>query len=374
LSTLSTLLQQLLDPKEPTEDTGDATTEQITAGRGLAPRDMTPEERHEHKLALQRRRARKYRKRQERADENAAKERAPVPQTQVKDALDITVHLSAKIDLVTQRRVRKAARLLGTVAEDCTFETFAAVNRSIAGAIYRDEREREELLAAAEWLSRQPGIPNVRHGEAPPHAGWLMSVIEFRSRSALHAWYDQHPSIESLAAGDSVLGSSHTDDYFDRFCADGQPQILGARWPRPGQIDLGLVQAVIAGAITARGLDPLVELILANYIEGDLIDLRSEERFDWAEHAGEVFQALDLQMHWHLLCRKVESREVRGRYAREAARHALSFILPAMHQAIDLLEQGEWVAPDPVRIHQTLLIDPRDEARAIAHKLEAALL
>lgn len=361
---LADLLRQILDPKEVSvAPLSDATEEQLIAGRGVLSRDMTSDERHAHKLALQRRRARKYRKGQERASEAKARDAKVVPQHAVKDALEVTAHLSDKIDLVAQRRVRKAARLLGTIAEDCTFETFATVNRSIAGAIYRDERDRDELLVAAEWLSHQPGIPSVRRDEAPLHAGWLMSVIEYRSRSALQEWYDRNPSIESLAAGDSVLGSGHTDDYYDRFCADGQPQVMGARWHRPGRVDMGMVQAAIAGAITARGLDPLVELILSN--------LRSDDSFAWSEHAGEVFRALDLPMHWHLLCRRIDSPEVRGRYAREAARQALAFVLPAMHKAIELIEEGEWTAPDPT--HMTLIVDPREEAREIVHKLEEAL-
>lgn len=361
MTNLSILIEQQLNPKRASEDHG-PTQEQLLAGRGLRRRDMTPEERHAHNLALQRKRARRYRKGQQRAAEAQAHDRKEVRKEAIRDALDATSILSEKIDLVAQRRARKAARLLGSIAEDATFDTYKTVNRSIAGAIYRNERPKDELIAAAEWLSQQPGIPTVGL-EAPPHSKWLMSVIEYRSRSALQDWYERHPSIESLAQGDSVIASTHQDDYYERFCADRQPLIMGARWARPGEIDPGVLQSVITGAITSRGLDPLVELVLAN--------LRSDGTFPWSEHAGAVFQALDLQLHWHLLCRKVDSPEVRGRYARNAAREALSFILPAMQQAIALMEEFEWTAPDPERIH--FLIDPQEQARQLVSVLEEAL-
>lgn len=362
MSDLSALIERTLKPKEAQIAHDNATEQQLRAGRGLQRRDMTPEERHQHDLAKQRKRARQYRAQQGRASEAKARDRKEVQREALREALDVTSILSDKIDLVAQRRARKAARLLGSIAEDATFDTYKTVNRSIAGAIYRDERPKDELLTAAEWLSQQPGIPTVGF-EAPPHSKWLMSVIEYRSRSAIKEWYEREPSIESLAQGDSAIASTYYDDYYDRFCADGQPAVAGARWPRPGQIDMGIVQAIMAGAITARGLDPLVELILAN--------LRSDDSFPWSEHAAEVFQALDLQVHWHLLCRKADSPAVRGRYARQAARHALSFVMPAMHEATRLLEEGVWVAPDPSRM--TLVVDPRAEARSLLRKLEAAL-
>ena len=362
--TLSEIVTLVLAPEPDEHPLSDATQEQIERGRGLPPKDMTPEERHEYRLQQQRRRARSYRKRQAAKTEAEAKERTTtLGDGQLREALDVTSLLSRIIDDVATRRARKAGRLLGNMAEDSTFETFAAVNRSIAGAITRGEREKGDLLTAAEWLSQQPGIPDLRHEEPPEHAGWLMAVIEYRSKSAIQEWYAKEPSIESLAHGDSAIDSTWEDDYYDRFVADAKPAPLGARWPQPGEADLGIVQAVIAGAITARGLDPLVELILAN--------TRSDGLFSWSEHAEGVFRALGLCGHWEVLCRKVESRELRGRYAKGAARRALAFILPAMEQATKMLERGSWSPPDPERlaIRQTLAPDPDQRARHIIEAL-----
>jgi len=363
---ISDIISQLLAPDE--HPVADASQEQIESGRGLSPKDMTPEERQAHRNKLQRKRARQYRKRQAARQENEAKERkTTLAKGHLKDAMDVTALLSEKIDLVAQRRARKAARLLGTVAEDATFATFEAVNRSITGAIVREERTKEELLEAAEWVSKQPGIPSIRKGEeeVPGSAGWLMSVIEFRSRSAIQDWYGREPTIESLAYGDDALADGN-DDFYDRFCAKSQPLIVGARWPQPGQVDHGIVQAMISGAITERGLDALVELILNN--------LRSDGSFSWKEHAEEVFLALGLDMHWHLLCRKIDSPELRGRYAKDAARRAAAFILPTMRQATKMIERGYWSPPDPQRIHlkeQTMVPDPQAQARVIISALEA---
>lgn len=339
----------------------DASLDQLTRGRGLRRKDMTPEERREHDNALQRKRARQYRKRHQRREEAEAKERATSLTTaQRKAALDVTAHLSEKVDLVVARRVRKAARLLGTRAEDATFDTFAAVNRSIAGTIARDERDHDELLIAAEWLSRQPGIPDVDPREAPPHARWLMNVIEYRSRSAIKAWYDHEASLDALAT--SLDATSH-DDFYDHFHADQAPTIMGARYPRPGSLDPALVQMVLAGAITAHGLDALVETVLAN--------LRSDGSFSWSKHAEEVFVALGLTLHWHLLDMKGASPELRGRYARGAARRALAFIQPTMDHATKMIERGYWVPPDPKRIHiqQTLATDPNGAAKVLTEAL-----
>lgn len=364
MNNLSTLVEQALAPKEADNIMEDATEEQLRAGRGVLPRDMTREEREERKRSMQRRRARQYRKRQERAAENRAKDAKALPKGAVKNALDVTAHLSEKIDLVAQRRARKAARLLGSIAEDATFETFATVNRSIAGAIHRDERPKEELIEAAAWLSREPGIPTVHWKDDPPkHASWLMSVIEYRSRTAIQDWYDKNPSLESLAQGDSAIASTHSDDYYDRFCAKQDLGLLGARWPRPGQVDVAIIQGVIAGAITGRGLDALVELILGN--------LRSDGLFPWTEYAEEVFTALGLAHRWQQIEAKATTPEMAGRMARGAARRALAFVLPAMDQATKMLETGYWVAPEPTRIQFTIAPEPDAQARTIIEALEA---
>lgn len=357
-----------MTPTEHIEQTNplhDATQEQLEAGRGLKPADMTPEERHLHKNKLQRGRASKHRKGQVLKEEAEGKERTTtLSQAQVKDALDVTALLAAKIDLVAARRAQKASRLLGTVAEDATFETFSKVNRSIAGAIARDERSKEDLLVAAEYLSNEPGIPSVHWRDEPPeHASWLMSVIEYRSRTAIQDWYDhKEPTIESLAYGDSVIASTHSDDYYDRFCADRQLGIMGARFVRPGAIDPAIVQGIIMGAITERGLDALVELILSN--------LRSDGYFPWSKHAEDVFLALGLETHWHLLCSKANSPELAGRYARGVARRALAFVLPVMSQATAMLESGYWTPPDPTKIQFTIAPEPDAEARTIIKALE----
>ena len=360
--TLAEIVTQLLVPDE--HPLTDASQEQIESGRALRSRDMTPEERRAHKNKLQRRRARQYRRRQEARREPHANS---VGEECLQDALNITSLLSEKIDLVAKRRARKAARLLGTMAEDATFVTFETVNRSIAGTIARKEHSSEELLEAAEWLSTEPGIPRIHSGEegVPRHAQWLMSVIEYRSKSAIQDFYDKEPSLESIAYGDSALENG-SDDFYDRFCVDGQPHLIGARWPQPGQIDQGIIQAVMAGAFTGRGLDALVELILAN--------LRSDGSFPWSEQAGDIFRALGLEMHWHLLCRRIDSPELRGRYAKDAAQRALTLVLPAMRQATRMIERGYWSPPDPKRMHlaeQTLVPDPQEQARVVISALEA---
>ena len=356
------------DPEEQARPHDDATQDQLEAGRGLDPKDMTPEERRLHRNRLQRRRARAYRKGQEAKAEAERKERGTeFEEGEVRDALEITAHLSRLIDDISARRARKAARLIGTRAEDACFETFSAVNRSIAGAIKREEYERGQLLEAAEYLSHQPGIPNVRHDdEAPDGSKWLLSVIEFRSRSAIQSWYEHEPSIESIERLDTTMAATGNDDFFDRFQADTQPAILGARWPQPGQVDHGMVQMVIAGAITERGLDAFVELVLAN--------LRSDGSFSWKAHAEDVFRTLGLDSHWQILCARVASEDLRGRYARGAARRAIAFVLPAMQQAVKMMEQGAWVPPDPERMHlaeQTLVPEPEAQAKVIIEALEA---
>ena len=363
-ATLAELITQVLTPADE-HPMDDATQEQLEAGRGLSPADMTPEERRLRKNQMQRRRASKHRKAQTRKAEAEAKERTTTFQKgDVRNALDVTALLSNKIDQVVARRAQKASRLLGSLAEDACFETFAAVNRSIAGAIVRSERTKEDLLVAAEYLSQQPGIPSVHWKDDPPeHASWLMSVIEYRSRTAIQEWYAKEPSLESLAHGDSVIGSTRSDDYYDRFCAKRQPGLLGARWSQPGQVDVGIVQGIITGAITERGLDPLVELILAN--------LRSDGLFTWSEHAEEVFVALGLAHRWQQIEAKASTPQMAGRMARGAARRALAFVLPTMEQATKMLETGYWVAPDPTKLQLTVAPEPDAQARTIIEALEA---
>lgn len=340
----------------------DATQEQLQAGRGLSRADMTPEERREHDNAKQRRRARQYRKRQRAKAEAEAKERTTtIDNADLRSAMEVTAHLSRLIDDVSARRARKSERIIGNRAEDACFETFSLVNRSIAGAIKRGERERDGLLEAAEWLSRQPGIPSLGREDGPPDAKWLLSVVEFRSRSAIQDWYEREPSIESIERLDTAMGNS--EDPLERFMADGPPSILGARWTQPGQVDEAVVQMVIAGAITERGLDALVELILAN--------LRTDGSFPWKEHAEEVFAALGLEGHWGVLCRKVPSEDLRGRYAKGVARRAIAFVLPAMQQAVEMMERGVWRAPDPQRLHLSMTPEPNAQAKAIIEALEA---
>ena len=124
-----------------------------------------------------------------------------------------------------------------------------------------------------------------------------------------------------------------------RFKADRAPAFLGTKFPKPGGDGRGALAMAINAAITERGLDRMVEVLLNDDYR------RVDGAFEWSEYAEEIFMAApggDGPWLWDLVFNTTEvmthKRKARGDRARTYCRSEFEwlpgFIISAV-QAFD---------------------------------------
>jgi len=370
----------------------DATLEDLTSGTGMdtsadahaARRSGNPidaEAARQRELSRARavaRRAAQRRKAARRAGEQADRDAQTVTPEALRAVMPITTLLVGIIDTIATSRARRVERMVGTAAEDACSETFIAVNREIALC----EHDHAALALAAAWLSAQVGVPDC-DGDSPEHASWLMGVIVNRSRSSVQRIYrDMYAAGElrsdSLERLDTALANSGgVDTVIARHLADRVPGMTGARFPTPGRPDAHLLSATLAAAITARGLDALVEVLL------DDAHRRSDGYFRWTEFSRDVFAACGMAESYDSYLADRDPA-IRAEYAKRLAQRTLRWLRIATVMAHDHFERGAF-DPDTfladgsrVLASQTYTLavfpDPEAAAAAIADALDALTL
>ena len=189
-----------------------------------------------------------------------------------------------------------ATRFLGSAADDLpsmVLESTVLVLAKSNGDLTLLAKAARELGGQMERTGRMPGnqLTDEQRKERREMAKarkWLMGLINNRIMGALVDTYTSQQnlrwhSLDVIATIMANISGPADDAFISRFKADRAPAFLGTRFQRPNGIDGNLLAMSVAAAITDRGLDRLVELLL------DTENVRTDGSFSWAEHAEEVF-------------------------------------------------------------------------------------
>jgi hypothetical protein len=185
--------------------------------------------------------------------------------------------LGSTMDDVPQMALEKTALMLAKSDKDLDLLTRAAAELSAVNKetgqipgdqMTEDERkERREVKRARKWLM---GVAHNR----------VMGAIVDAYTNERNLRWDNIDLIATIMANVNSVGD---DPLTANFKADRAPAFMGTRFQRPDGIDPDLLATAINAAITEKGLDRLVEVLLGN--------LRSDGRFPWSKYAEEVFMA-----------------------------------------------------------------------------------
>lgn len=289
----------------------DYEVQEVAAGQGVRRKDMTPAERRAHDRATAARRMKQYRKRLRKDAENVERAKQPLDPTRMRFSLEAVALIMDLVEKVVTARYNKVRRVLGDVyVGDIASETVIGLAEGMA----RSDHRVESLIIAADWLSKQPGIPEVPI-EAPVGAKFIMSVLmrqatvqiannyrqnvvrvesmELRQDPTTGEWKDmlvvKDVTLASLEYLDTILSSQFMgglDTLIANSKADGGLSMVGAKFQIPGEPNRLFARQIIDSAITARGLDWLTDLLL------DDDNVRSDGTFKWAEHADTIIETM----------------------------------------------------------------------------------
>lgn len=285
--------------------------QQIAAGQGVRRKDMTPAERRAHDRATARRRMSAYRKRTRKDAENVERAKQPLDPVRMRFSLQAVALIMDLVEKVVTARYNKVRRVLGDVyVGDIASETVIGLAEGMA----RSDHRVESLIIAADWLSKQPGIPEVPV-EAPVGAKFIMSVLmrqatvqiannyrqnvvrvesmELRQDPTTGEWKEmlvvKDVTLASLEYLDTILSSQYMggiDTLIANSKADGGLSMVGTKFQIPGEPNRLFARQIIDSAITARGLDWLTDMLL------DDENVRSDGTFKWAENADTIIETM----------------------------------------------------------------------------------
>lgn len=332
--------------------------QRITEGTTLRRKDMTREERLAHDAATAARRMRAQRKRQRTEAIEVEKAAKPLDARRMRYSLHACSLIFELITKVVKSRYDKVSRVLGDVmVEDIASDVVIGT----AEGLTRSEHRIESLLIAADWLSRQPGIPEVPV-EAPVGAKFIMSVLMRQTKiqitNAYRAntvtistrdlvqdpdtgiWTEQvvtrDATLESLEYLDTILSNQYMggiDTLIAQSKASAPPSMTGTKMQIPGTPNRVFARMIIDAGLSARGLDWLTDFIL------DDDNRRSDGAIKWSERSGDIFE--------HLL--KADPNRFddkkRATIAREATRTAYAFYQ-------DLIISAYALASDPALLDE----------------------
>jgi len=232
----------------------------------------------------------------------------------------IVLHLVPTIDRIAHDKRRWASRFLGTTMDDVP----QMAKEKMALILAKSDRDLDLLEQAArdlgEQAERSNGIPRdqltdderAERKKAAKARKWLMGVVNNRVMGALVDAYTSErnlrwDNIDLIATVMATISGVGGDPLTSRFKADRAPAFLGTRFQRPGGVDASLLATAINAAITERGLDPLVELMLD--------EIRADGSFPWSEHAERVFRAApgEGEWMWQVVCQSTTGRNRDGK-------------------------------------------------------------
>lgn len=219
----------------------------------------------------------------------------------MKAAWLIVLHLTPTIDRTANSKRRWASRFLGTTMDDVP----QMAKEKMALTLAKSDKDLELLEEAARGIGEQARQTGQIPGEQASQADldkevrkhqkrvmkarkWLMGVVNNRVMGALVDAYTSErnlrwENIDIIATVMASINGPADDPLTANFRADRAPAFLGTKFQRPGGVDSGLLATAINAAITDRGLDRMVELLLNN--------TRTDGAFPWSQMAEQVFMA-----------------------------------------------------------------------------------
>lgn len=266
----------------------------------------------------------------------------------MEEAWLVVYHLVPIVGKIAKSKQRWANRLLGSNADDIPQ---VAIEKMALVLAKQTKFDLDVLRTAArELAASEKGIPgNQSVDESEPDERkkvrkarkWLMGMVNNRVMGALVDTYtsvnnlrwDNLDIITTVMASVSGVGD---DPMLNRFKADRAPAFLGTRFQRPGGVDANALAMAISGAITAQGLDPLVEFLL------DDENRRTDGAVEWTKHAETIF-LLTPGGHgawmWDMVCKGTENHarrdNARGEKAMLHVRNLFSWMPDLIVRTID---------------------------------------
>lgn len=254
-------------------------------------------------------------------------------------AWEVVMPLAPIITKGAQAKKAWSSRYLGSNVDDLP----SMVIEQMVLVLAKSDKDLDLLGRAARGLGEQMRSSGKMPGEQLDDAErkerremakarkWLMGLVNNRIMGALVDSYTSQrnlrwDNIDLIATVMASISGPTDDAYINRHKADRAPAFLGTKFPAPGKVDGNLLSTAIAGAITARGLDPLVELLL----DGDRV--RTDGAFSWSENARDVFLLSPQggQGVWDLVTQATEHlanpRRARGDAARTHIRNLFEWM------------------------------------------------
>lgn len=251
-------------------------------------------------------------------DEIIASPKQPDPE-RLSDAWQVVGHMFPVITKIADSKRGWAARYLGDVTDDVA----GMVLENMALMLAKSDKDLDLLEQAA----RQIGDRTLRTGLVPgdqltederkerraiaKSRKWLMQVVNNRVMDTLiDTYFRSHnlkwDNIDRIASVMASINGPGDDPMMSTFHADRSPAMLGTRFQSPGENDSTVIVTAISAGITERGLDSLVELLLAN--------VRTDGSFPWSEMAEQVFAcADDGGWRWDAVCQATTGRNRDGK-------------------------------------------------------------
>jgi hypothetical protein len=302
------------------------------------------------------RRARDARKRQ--LEEIVSSDVRPDPKRMQEAWLVVALMLPTIAKAANAKRVW-ASRHLGDVTDDVT----GIVTESMALLLAKSDKDLDVLEVAAREISevtrRTNQIPGdqlsddqrkerKRIGKARK---WLMQVVNNRVMDTLiDVYYRSHnlkaDNIDILASVMASINGPGDDPMLANWKASRAPAFLGTRFQAPDGIDGNLLAAAVNAAITEKGLDRLVEVILAN--------INTDGSFPWTEMAEDIIMAMpdgDGPWMWEQITRSTQgvnrdgvawdtarAGKARGEIARRYVRSAFEWMPGLIVSVVDAFD------------------------------------
>lgn len=250
------------------------------------------------------------------------------PAARMEEAWHVVFPLVPTITKVANSKKRWASRFLGSNVDDIAQMAL----EKMALVLAKSDRDLGVLRVAAEQLGqvakdtgRVPGDQlsddeRKERKEIAKARKWLMGMVNNRVMGALvDSYTDLHnlrwDNIDLISTVMASISGVGDDPMLSRFKADRAPAFLGTRFQKPGGIDGNLLAAAIAGAITERRLDPMVEIML------DESNRRVDGAMMWTECAEAIFKATpdDGEWLWEAVCRATAGKKREANRRGEAA-------------------------------------------------------
>lgn len=332
----------------------------LAAGQGVRRRkDMSQDEKRAHDRRNEQRRKSIARAREKAALRQEEQDAKPISDPRrLTASLVIMGHLRVMLSRIVVARYNKVRRTLGDVAaEDIASDALLGCAEGIAKQEWYDLME---LLAAAKWVSEQPGIPDVVDKEAPKGAKWLMSVMSRQVRNHITDAYRNSVvsvtrvsedgieyrvdnTLESLEYLDTALANmGGVDSMIARFQADRSP-VFG--WRDPGVHDRRrFAMIAIDSALEARDLGWLADVML------DTDNTRTDGTAKWSEIAEPVWSKLRVQCQLPEL--NTDEPRLRVELIKRAVRRLFEFYPEVVSMAYE-------VTADPISLERRECVPTR---------------